>query len=222
VRRAAPPAPAGSSAKGGLVLALYPRGELAKDADIPFGPPKTGEFSIGQLVAEPSRGRCVAGPGRTGRRDSHRAAPRSPVGDLLRLLPRPRRTSLGDHLEPADRRHHAVTIVGTSSPSPDCSGFRSCASAADFARAATRQHAECQRTQRTGRRAHILWTSVTGCSSLTAEPNWQADGRPPREEAGLQGRRAGEHDIGRLPTQIVSPSVVMWMRPRRQAPRIAH
>jgi catechol 2,3-dioxygenase-like lactoylglutathione lyase family enzyme len=36
--------------KGGLVLALYPREELAKDADIPFGPPKTGEFSIGQLV----------------------------------------------------------------------------------------------------------------------------------------------------------------------------
>ena len=36
--------------KGGLVLALYPRSELAKDAGIPFGPPKTGEFSIGQLV----------------------------------------------------------------------------------------------------------------------------------------------------------------------------
>src|SRR5438876_6826063 len=36
--------------KGGLVLALYPRSELAKDADIPVGPPKTGEFSIGQLV----------------------------------------------------------------------------------------------------------------------------------------------------------------------------
>ena len=36
--------------RGALVLALYPRSELAKDADIPFGPPKTGEFSIGQLV----------------------------------------------------------------------------------------------------------------------------------------------------------------------------
>ena len=35
---------------GGLTLTLYPRSELAKDADIPFGPPKTGEFSIGQLV----------------------------------------------------------------------------------------------------------------------------------------------------------------------------
>jgi catechol 2,3-dioxygenase-like lactoylglutathione lyase family enzyme len=36
---------------GGLTLALYPRTELAKDANVPFGPPKTGEFSIGKLVA---------------------------------------------------------------------------------------------------------------------------------------------------------------------------
>jgi uncharacterized protein len=36
--------------RGGLVLALYPRSELAKDAGIPFGPPKTGELSIGHLV----------------------------------------------------------------------------------------------------------------------------------------------------------------------------
>lgn len=35
---------------GGLILALYPRSELAKDANIPFGPPKTGEFSIGHAV----------------------------------------------------------------------------------------------------------------------------------------------------------------------------
>ncbi len=35
----------------GLILALYPRTELAKDAHIPFGPPKTGEFSIGHAVA---------------------------------------------------------------------------------------------------------------------------------------------------------------------------
>ena len=38
--------------EGGLMLALYPRTELAKDAGVPFGPPKTGEFSIGQLVAD--------------------------------------------------------------------------------------------------------------------------------------------------------------------------
>ena len=36
---------------GGLILALYPRTELAKDAKLTFGPPRTGEFSIGQLVA---------------------------------------------------------------------------------------------------------------------------------------------------------------------------
>ena len=36
---------------GNLILALYPRTELAKDAGVPFGPPKSGEFSIGHLVA---------------------------------------------------------------------------------------------------------------------------------------------------------------------------
>jgi len=36
---------------GGLILSLYPRTELAKDADVPLGPPKSGEFSIGHLVA---------------------------------------------------------------------------------------------------------------------------------------------------------------------------
>jgi catechol 2,3-dioxygenase-like lactoylglutathione lyase family enzyme len=36
---------------GNLILALYPRTELAKDAGIPFGLPKSGEFSIGHLVA---------------------------------------------------------------------------------------------------------------------------------------------------------------------------
>ncbi len=46
--------PAGAVAmfqlEGGLVLALYPRSELAKDASIPLGPPKPGEFSIGHFV----------------------------------------------------------------------------------------------------------------------------------------------------------------------------
>ena len=36
---------------GGLILALYPRSELAKDAEVPLEPPKTGEFSIGHAVA---------------------------------------------------------------------------------------------------------------------------------------------------------------------------
>lgn len=47
--------PAGAVAmfelQGGLILALYPRSELAKDANVPLGPPKTGEFSVGHAVA---------------------------------------------------------------------------------------------------------------------------------------------------------------------------
>jgi catechol 2,3-dioxygenase-like lactoylglutathione lyase family enzyme len=38
--------------ESGVTLALYARTDLAKDANVPFGPPKTGEFSIGQLVAD--------------------------------------------------------------------------------------------------------------------------------------------------------------------------
>jgi catechol 2,3-dioxygenase-like lactoylglutathione lyase family enzyme len=35
----------------GLVLALYPRTELAKDANIPAGAPQSGEFGVAHLVA---------------------------------------------------------------------------------------------------------------------------------------------------------------------------
>ncbi len=48
-------APAGAIAMfeldGGLLLALYPRSELAKDAKVAPAPPQTGEFSIGHLVS---------------------------------------------------------------------------------------------------------------------------------------------------------------------------
>ena len=37
--------------QGGLILALYPRTELAKDANISPGSPQAGEFSIGHAVA---------------------------------------------------------------------------------------------------------------------------------------------------------------------------
>jgi uncharacterized protein len=37
--------------KGGLILALWPRTELAKDARVELGAAKTGEFSIGHAVA---------------------------------------------------------------------------------------------------------------------------------------------------------------------------
>jgi len=47
--------PAGAVAmfnlRGGLILALYPRTELAKDANVPLGPAQSGEFSIGHAVA---------------------------------------------------------------------------------------------------------------------------------------------------------------------------
>ena len=46
--------PAGAAAMfklaGGLMLMLYPRSELAKDANIAPGPAHSGEFSIGHLV----------------------------------------------------------------------------------------------------------------------------------------------------------------------------
>ncbi len=47
--------PAGATATfdlhGGLILALYPRTELAKDANMPAYPPASGEFSLGHAVA---------------------------------------------------------------------------------------------------------------------------------------------------------------------------
>jgi catechol 2,3-dioxygenase-like lactoylglutathione lyase family enzyme len=35
---------------GGLILALYPRSELAKDAGLPLAAAQSGEFSIGHIV----------------------------------------------------------------------------------------------------------------------------------------------------------------------------
>jgi catechol 2,3-dioxygenase-like lactoylglutathione lyase family enzyme len=47
--------PAGAVAmfklESGLILAVYPRTELAKDARVALEGPKTGEFSIGQIVS---------------------------------------------------------------------------------------------------------------------------------------------------------------------------
>ena len=36
---------------GGLILALYPRSEFAKDAKVPLASPNPGEFSLGHAVA---------------------------------------------------------------------------------------------------------------------------------------------------------------------------
>jgi catechol 2,3-dioxygenase-like lactoylglutathione lyase family enzyme len=50
--------PAGAIAlfelQGGLLLAIYPRSELAKDANVPPGPARPGEFSLGHLVPKRS------------------------------------------------------------------------------------------------------------------------------------------------------------------------
>jgi uncharacterized protein len=47
-------APAGATATflldGGLILSVYPRTELAKDAGVPAAPATSGEFSIGHAV----------------------------------------------------------------------------------------------------------------------------------------------------------------------------
>jgi catechol 2,3-dioxygenase-like lactoylglutathione lyase family enzyme len=47
--------PAGAVAmfqlQDGVILSLYPRTELAKDANVPVGAPASDEFSIGQIVA---------------------------------------------------------------------------------------------------------------------------------------------------------------------------
>ena len=47
--------PAGAAAMfeldGGLILSLYPRSELAKDANTTLGSHRSSEFSIGQIVA---------------------------------------------------------------------------------------------------------------------------------------------------------------------------
>jgi uncharacterized protein len=39
--------------RGDLVLALYPRPELAKDSNLPPRPAQSGEFSLGHLVGSP-------------------------------------------------------------------------------------------------------------------------------------------------------------------------
>ena len=38
--------------ESGLILALYPRSELAKDANVAPGPQQSGEFSLAQIVPE--------------------------------------------------------------------------------------------------------------------------------------------------------------------------
>jgi catechol 2,3-dioxygenase-like lactoylglutathione lyase family enzyme len=89
--------------EGGLILSLYPRAELAHDGKVALGAPKSGEFSLGQLVESRSAVDAALDAAEAARRHHYRPTPRSPVRDLLGLLQGPRRPSLGDHLEPVDR-----------------------------------------------------------------------------------------------------------------------
>jgi len=100
--------PAGAAAmfelQGGLVLALYPRAELAKDASVPLGPPATGEFSIGHAVATKAdvdavlaradaAGATVTGPPYERPWGIYSGYFRDPDGHLWEILWSPRRGS---------------------------------------------------------------------------------------------------------------------------------
>ena len=85
----------------GLTLALYPRGELAKDAGIAAARAQSSGFQHRPSGRQPRRSRRVAGASASGGGDRVGWTARAAVGHLLGLLPRPRRSPVGDHLEPA-------------------------------------------------------------------------------------------------------------------------
>jgi hypothetical protein len=107
---------------GDLILALYPRTELAKDAGIPGGPPKSGEFSIGHLVASREDVDALLAQAAARWRDADRTTARPPVGHLLGVLSRPRRTPLGDHLESA--RPGVIRAARLAPPAQRCRNAR--------------------------------------------------------------------------------------------------
>lgn len=85
---------------GGLMLALYPRRELAKDAGLPESAPSSVEFSLGYFAESESDvdaviARAVAAGG-----SPIEPPPQATLGYLLRLLPGPRRPLMGGDLEP--------------------------------------------------------------------------------------------------------------------------
>lgn len=96
---------------GGLILSLYPRSDLAKDAGIPVGPARSGEFSVGQLVRsraevdEVLRQAEVAGAAVTGARDRpwgiYSGYFRDPDGHLWEVIWNPRRVPARDTAVPS-------------------------------------------------------------------------------------------------------------------------
>jgi catechol 2,3-dioxygenase-like lactoylglutathione lyase family enzyme len=89
---------------GGLLLSLYPRTDLAKDAGVAADATSRTEFSLGHVVEsrEEVDGRARSG---RGRRCSPAGWPtRAALGHLFGLLPGPRRPSLGGDLGAASRQ----------------------------------------------------------------------------------------------------------------------
>ena len=91
------------SLDGGLMLSIYPRSELAKDAGIPPSAGKPGEFSIGHVVATraevdeviaQARAAGAVSPSHrtTGRGASTRATSRTPTATCGRSSGTPRWT----------------------------------------------------------------------------------------------------------------------------------
>src|SRR5438552_1245676 len=72
--------------EGGLLLSLYPRSDLAKDAEIPVR--GCAERRVQPRPARPEPHRCRRAPRESrSRRREHHTATRTTVGDLFRLLP---------------------------------------------------------------------------------------------------------------------------------------
>lgn len=101
--------------QGGLILALYPRSELSKDAKIPDTAPSALEFSLGYTVAsreavdELLRRAEAAGATLTDKPHSR------PWGHLLRLLPGLGRAPVGNLVEPTDPNQRLTGLAQVAS-----------------------------------------------------------------------------------------------------------
>ncbi|PKW16044.1 VOC family protein [Saccharopolyspora spinosa] len=90
--------------ENGLILSLYSRDDLALDADVPLEQVSGSPMSLGYFVDSPEEsGRCPrAGAG--SRRQRRPRTTGTSVGNLRRLLRRPRRAPVGGGPFPDGRR----------------------------------------------------------------------------------------------------------------------
>lgn len=109
----------------GLIMSVYPRSELAKDAHIDPRSTVGSAVSLGHVVdSRHDVQRLLADAERAGATISSR---RTALGRVLRLLPRARRTPVGDPPLPAGRTqrrrgpHRLISISGPSrAPAVTC------------------------------------------------------------------------------------------------------